>query len=170
MANSRWEGDVYVAGNLTARTLDIPAGTVGNADVSASADIDASKMEHRHVHTWSQESTTAAAAGEYMMAGIRGSTGTLLSFEVGAYTAASSGGADDRSATFDLEDSSGTSVLSSAVTIDKTTTAKTLTAATISTSSVSDGDTLFLTVATGGATGDLPEGLYAVLTWNEDPS
>ena len=64
MAITRVESDVYVAGNLRAQTLSIPALTVVNADVSASADVAASKLEQHKRVVYSQDSTTGATDGE----------------------------------------------------------------------------------------------------------
>lgn len=91
---------------------------------------------------------------------VRGSSGTIKSFEAGSITAET--GAN--SATVDLK-KNGTTCLSSVITLDSSNTAYVPEAGTLSVTSVSDGDVL--TVVVTDSSSDLT-GLFASLSIDED--
>lgn len=166
MTTSRHEGDLYVNGNLRSATLSIPAGTVNNADIAADADIAASKIEHQHIDTYSQDATTAVADETKAIHVVYGATGTLINFEAGVVTIATGAGA----VTVDLQlgNSTGTaSVLSAPITLDTGNTAYVVEAGTISATAVVDGDVLSVVVDETAGGGSVGAGLFATLTMRE---
>ena len=80
------DGDLYVRGSIVCTTLGIPAGTVDNSDVNASAAIAASKLEHHHTVTSAIESTTSNSTQRWPVHIVHGTSGKLISFEAGQVT------------------------------------------------------------------------------------
>ncbi|MDD4890973.1 MAG: hypothetical protein PHU85_13715 [Phycisphaerae bacterium] len=162
---SKITGDQYVAGNLSCQTLTVPAGTLTNAGVNASADINASKLEHQHQICVSQKSTASASDERWPAHVVYGTSGTLLHFEAGSITAA----AGNDTCAVDLL-KNGTSVLSAAISLTSSHTARQLVSATISTTTLSDGDVLEVDINATHGTGTLAAGVFANLVLTEKAS
>lgn len=161
---TRIEGDVHVAGALSSNTMNIPAGTVVNADVSASAAIAATKLQHQHQPNYSQETGTNVAAEEYIIHTVYGATGTIVAFEAGIVTIPSG----DRTAVVDLH-KNGATVLSAPITLDSGNTTLIVEGGTISSAALVDGDVLEVVVTLGGSSGTNPQGLFVSSIIREDP-
>lgn len=164
----RFDEDIHINGHLSVESVTLPDGSITDDEVSVGAEIASTKLVHRHKSTYSDSSATTAAAQTRCMVGMW-HDGYLHAFEVGVHTLMSAGGGDDRTVTFDLQDSTGASVLLAPVTINKTKSAKTLYSGTIVTETLEDGDTLWLVVTVGGSTGTQATGLFAVVTYDENP-
>lgn len=167
---SRLDSNLHVAGNLSAETMDIPSGSIINADVAATAAIGAEKLVHRFPVRYSQnQSAVVADAIEGIH--IAAAAGTIASIEVACTSSAPVG---DSTVTVDLEKSTGggafASVLSSAITLDNANTVRVLEAGTVSSPAYADGDILRINVNATVGTGTLPTGLVATVTLQENPS
>jgi len=159
-------GDVYINGNLQAKTQTYPATSIANADIAAAAAIAASKLEHRHNIMYSQESDTQVPSdATYPIFNCYGATGTTVAFEAGSVTPCTV----TRTVTVDLL-KNGVSVLAAAIVLDVGNAARTPEAAVVDTSAIADGDLLEIDIAKAGAAGDYAKGLYCTVVINEDAS
>lgn len=114
--------DVNITGTLTPRSINLPSGCVVDDDVSASADISASKLEHQYQRVSVLcDHATSAAAKRQQIHRVYGATGTILEFGVAASVAATSTGA----AVINLY-KNGSTILSATITLDSATAAFTL--------------------------------------------
>lgn len=161
---NRIEGDTYVAGTLTAQSLQPSAGSVVNATVSVSAAIVATKLQQQRVVVYSQDSTTDATVERKVIHIVNGATATLVSFKAGSTAIASGGG----NAVVDLL-KNGSSILSSAITLDNTNTARVLEEASgYSSTSLVAGDVLEFKLTSAAST--KPTGVFCQLVITEDPA
>lgn len=160
---SRHEGSLHVTGTLSAATLAIPNGTITDSDVNAAAAVAATKLEHQHHATYAQAGNSADETK--VIHTVWGSTCTLVGFEAGSVTPHA--GADV--CTIDLQ-KDGVSVLAAPITLDNANAAYTPEAATINTTAGADGDvyTVVQNFTTGAGTP--ATGVYATLTFREDPA
>lgn len=156
-------GDVFIAGNLSARTMSIPADTIDDADIKAAADIAATKLEHQHQKGYAQESDTAAAAEDRVVHAVYGTAGTVVAFEVGVVVAC----IGDATITVDLH-KNGASILTAAVVLDSGDAAYALVAGTIDTAALVDGDVLEVVITVNAGTGTLGKGVFASVIIRED--
>lgn len=147
-----------------------PSGSIGNSHFSSESTerLSADKAVHEHKFHYAQAPGVNIAAATQLAAILR-AAGTIEAIEV-AITGAASG---DRTATVDLQKSTGggafATVLSSVVTINSSTVVRTPAAGVVSSNTLADGDILELIVATGGSSGTQPQGLIVTVTWRENP-
>jgi hypothetical protein len=133
MAISQCESDYLVPGTLTVGTsVNLPAGSLQNTDIEASAGIDASKLDH-------YETVAAFLAGQAASQTIQAfyapAAGTLRStFHAGSVTPCS--GAAEVEVDLQVD---GVSVLASVITLDSTNSARVAEQGTVQTASVSAG-------------------------------
>ena len=161
---TRMGEDLFVAGNINSRTLTIPAGSVLNAGVGAAAAIAATKLIQQHIKHVSQESGTAVPDEEFCIHVVYGATGTAVAFEAGAVVV-SVGAA---TVSVDLH-KNGTTILSSAITLNSNQTAYETVTATIGTNSLVDGDVLEVLINGTVGGGTLAKGVFASLVLRELP-
>lgn len=166
---SRHQGDLFVAGNLQAQSMTIPAGSVGDDQVPAGAGIAATKVVHQFPLRYSQADGSDVAAATVLIHTVYGSTASIVAIETVVATAATG----DAEATVDLQKGNASTafatVLNSAITIDSSIAARTPAAGTVSSASLADGDTLQVVVTAAAGTGTLPQGLVVTVTLQEDP-
>lgn len=158
MAQSRIDGDFHVNGVLTAKTLDVPASTIVDADVSSAADIGQSKLEHQFEANYGQSGTAASATIPIGI--IYGASGTMLDIRA-ASIAACVGAA---TVTVDLK-KNGTSMLSAVITLDNANTARVAEAGTLTTTTLANGDFLELVIVATAGGGTLATGLCVNVRW-----
>jgi hypothetical protein len=167
MAMIVFPDDVHVVGTLSSKLFNPPSGSIDNDAIEEAAEIDATKVVHRHFAK-AQQATTVVAATDYLH--IARAAGTLIALEAMVGTVATGA---DRTITIDLQKSTGAgafaTVLSSTLVLDNTNVARTLEAATINTTAYVDGDIFKLTVAVAGAAGAQAADLLIVLTYEESP-
>jgi len=159
---SRHEGDLHVTGNVSCGTLDYPALSLVNADVSASAAIAYTKLGHKHNKTYAQAGNSVDETKVIHV--VHGATCTLLNFECGVVTAFVGD-----SCTIDLK-KNGTTVLSAVVTLDDGDAAYAKVAGTISTAGGVDGDVYTVVQDFTTAAGTPATGVWASLALVEDAS
>ena len=159
------DGDVYIAGALTARRFNPPAGSITNASVIAGAGLAASKVEGNHVVTAALSNhATVIAAGRQYLHYVSGTTGDIITFGVLASVAA----VGDSTATFDLY-KNGSSILTGTFNLDSGDAAGTLVTGTVSSAGLVATDKLEVVVTVSAGTGTLPKGVAAYLKVWEDP-
>lgn len=169
---SRMDGDVYVTGNLSSKTMSIPSGTVDNDDVAAGAAIATSKMLHRIVIPYWQADGADIAAAIVPVYTCRVATAEIIAIEV-AVVDAPSGGNEGFTVDLHIADEGAptpASVLDAVVTYDDDQTDCEVLAGTISSADLVAGDSLLIVVAILGATGAKGQGLIVTLTIDESAS
>ena len=156
----RFDSDLHVAGSITCEELDIPAGSLVDADVAAGAAISATKLMHQHSPNYSQPNTTATSETRILHT-VYGATGTITAFKAGSIVL-NIGAA---TVTVDLR-KNGTTVLTGVITLDTANTAYTPEAATILSASVVAGDVLSVVITATAGGGTLATGFYcyAIIT------
>lgn len=166
MPFSTINSDVYVAGTLSAQTTALSAGAVADTQVSATAAIQATKLQQQHQPCYSQEGTANAAVERKVMHVVRGATATLVEFAVGAVTAATG----NATATIDLK-KNGSTVLTGTISLTSATAAyATAQPGGYTSTSLVAGDVLECHVtAVNAGSGALAKGLFARLTLRETP-
>ena len=170
MPTSKIESDVFVDGNLRAKTLSIPEGTVDDDAVKADAGVAATKLQHQHVLTYRQPNGSDVTAAIVPIFTVRGVSATVVEVEVVAPDAPDGG---DKKFTVDLKKASQASptpasVLQSVIDYDSTKANYEVVQGTIQTSALADGDTLLVDVAVSGTTGNQAQGLVVTITVRED--
>lgn len=171
MAQSTHNGDLFVAGNLGARTMSIPAGTISNDAVAAGAAIAATKLEHQFALYYQQAVGSNVAAATVGLHVCRGTTGEIVSVEAALIGQVPDG---NRTAVVDLKKSTGggafASVLAAAITLDSANTIRVAEAGTVSSADLVDGDILQIAVTLGGDADLHPQGLIVTVNLREDPA
>lgn len=147
----------------------LPSGAVGNNEIEASANIDASKLVcHRAVTNVFAAPTVEPAASTYVIVHIAQAAGTLIAFQgVNSGTLA---GSTSTGFGLNLFKSTGggafSTVLSSTLRFDSTNTVRVATSGTISSSTFSAGDIFAMTCTLSG-TSTAARGAAACMTWEE---
>lgn len=165
-AQSRFEGDCFFNGNLSARTFTLPAGTVSDPNVQPAAGIQASKLQQQHEPLVALcNYATAAFVVRLPLHCVFGATAEIQEFRVGCAVAAAPGS----SITIDLK-KNGSSILLAPITLDSTLGAYALRQPTgFSSANLVAGDVLEVAVLTvAGATP--PQGVFAQVIVREDPN
>jgi hypothetical protein len=131
--------------------------SIADSDISGTANISASKVQHQHRQVYSQPNTTSTTETRIIHV-VNGASATITSFSAGSIVA-NVGGA---TVTVDLK-KNGSSVLTSVITLNSSTVAYTPTLATLSTTTATTNDvfTIVITATVGGGT--LATGVYASL-------
>jgi hypothetical protein len=147
----------------------IPAGTIRNAEVSASAAIAATKLEHQFPIAIELFGPAVSVAALTKLAyAVRGATGTIVGFEAFISVVA-----DDASRTIDvdLQKSTGgaafATVCSASADFTNASTVRVPVAATLSSTSLVDGDLLQIVVTVAGGSGNQATGLHATIMLRE---
>ena len=145
------QGQIVPQGGIT-----LPSSCVSDAQVSAGASIDQSKLQHQHRAGVSQANGASATAQRQTVYIAQASTGaTVLTFNAGCITAPT--GADTCSV--DLQ-RNGTSLLGAAISLTSSTPARTPVGGTISIANLSQNDTLEIVITPAHSTGTLPQGVF----------
>ena len=87
MSVSKVNGQFHFLDLVLFRSIVLPAECIGNAEIEAAAGIVYSKLEHKFVKGYAQESATACADEARVIHVVHGTTETVLGFEVGAVVA-----------------------------------------------------------------------------------
>ena len=160
---TRLQGDVHVDGNLTMKTTALPAGTLTNAMVNASAGIKATKLQHQYEKSYSNESATEITAGEFVLHAVHGTTGEVLAFKGGSVVAAV--GTDDWK--LDIH-KNGTTILTTAITLNSSITAFEIVSGVVGTTALVSGDVLEAIISETAGGGTAPKGLFVEVVLKED--
>ena len=164
------EGNVHVAGTLSATAVSIPAGTVTNSAIQAAAGIEATKVVHQVPIVYTQPDGTAVVA-ETRGLRIARAPGTTVAVEA-VITGAIATGAD-RTVTIDVRKGAAgvayASILTATMSFNNADVLRTVKSATISTAAYSDNDSFIVVVTVAGAAGAQAQGLLVTITQREDP-
>lgn len=172
MAESVHQGAHRFVGETTFQsTVNLPASTISNSQVSAAAAIAASKVVHRVPLIYAQADGSDVASATQLLF-LASYDCTIVSVELRVTTAPTGG---DKQFTVDIQkdtDGGGSfaTILSSVITVDSSNVDDTLEAGTLSTTDLADGDALRVVVTASGSTGSQGQGLVVVVKLNEDPS
>jgi hypothetical protein len=165
-------GDLSVNGQISSKTIVLPAGTVNNTAVaagSAGAFIAATKLTHRVMLHHQVESTADGAAGTWI---VHATKGAATAISVTAMMVTKQTG--DKTITVDVKKSTGggaaESMLNSVITLSSASTNLTPATTTFSSTAIAAGDILEIVVAVTGSTGDQGKGLAVTLMIDEEPS
>lgn len=170
MARTDFDGNVNVNGQLNVvGAVTVPPGSFRNADISATAGIEATKLEHQFpVNSELFGPAVTVAALTKMLHTVRGVTGTVVGFE-GIISVV----ADDvsRTITLDLKKSSSggafASILSATIDFTNASVVRVPVAATFSSTALVDGDILQAVVTVAGSSGNQATGLHCTLMLRE---
>lgn len=160
---SRWEGDLYVNGNLQSLTQTYPPGSIDDSDVQAGAGIQVTKLEHIHLGKFAQPNTTATTETRTLHV-VRGATGTILAFRAGSIGPC----AGAATITVDLK-KNGSSVLTAVITLNSANTARVAVAGTIASAALVAGDWLEAVITATAGGGTLGTGFFCQVDVQEDP-
>jgi hypothetical protein len=161
MPTSTVQGDLYVNGNLTAKTQNIPSAAVTDAQIASGSNVDAYKLRHLHRKVHCQPSGTAAISESRVIHEAL-NTGILTDFRAGAVTVPI--GAD--TVTVDLK-KNGVSVLTAVITVTSGFTTRVSQAATIATPNYANGDVFEVVTVATHTSGTLPQELWCTANFNE---
>lgn len=165
LENATLRGTTVMTGPVT-----LPSGTVSASTIAAGANVETSKLVHRHSLNYNQASGASVATATVPVFIARGTTITIRAIEAAILVAA----AGAATVTVDLQKSTGggafASVLSSTIDFDSASVVRTVTAGTLSATSATDGDILQLVVTATAGGGTLPQGLIVTLTLDETPA
>ena len=159
----RIEENGLFRGVITFLNAMLNAGCVGDSQVASLAGIAASKLEHQHRPNYSQESDTTTADEAHVIHAVKGTAGTLKTFEIGQVVA-NIGAA---TVTVDLL-KNGVSVLVAAVELTAVEAAYAMKAGTIDTAAVAADDILEVSVVAVAGGGTIGKGVFALLDLFED--
>lgn len=154
--------NLNVRGTLKAGAFTIPNGAVGDDQVSASSPIDADKLQHRHHKSYGQSGTATAVTIPIHVAN---AAGTIVAFRAGSNVIA----IGDSTVTVALH-KNGSTLMSSALTLDNANTARVLEDGSLSSASYAADDFFSIVVTVSAGTGTLPTGLYVELIVDESPA
>lgn len=158
---NRIEGNLYVAGTLSAETMIVADNSVDDDSVEADAAIASTKLQHRHHAVFTQP--LSAAADETRVIYVAQAAGTLESFGAGSITLNISGS----TVTVDLK-KNGTTVLTGVVSLsDSGNTAYVLESGTIASAAYVAGDCFTIVVDATVGGGTLATGLFASAVFDE---
>lgn len=159
------EGALYVRGEISSTSLDIPAGTIVNADVAAAAAVATTKLRHRNQLLFADGSGTTAATGSRIIGIVEGTVGSIIEVRACAITANLSGA----TVAVDIH-KNGSTVLSGTIALNDTQADLAVVDGTssISSAALARGDVLevVLTATAGGGT--LALGVAVQVTIDED--
>lgn len=164
------QGDVYVQGNLSARTMKVPDGAVTNAAIAQGAGIEADKVVHQFPLHYGQpagQDVAAATAGLHI---VNGSSGQVVDVEAVALAVPAGGG---KAVSIDIKRSRNggafATILSAPIAINAASTVRVPIAANVASADLVAGDVLEAVVTTSGSTGTQAQGLLVTVTISEAP-
>lgn len=163
MAQTILPSDLYVSGNLAAKSFTPPSSSITDAAIVGSAGVQASKLQHQYEIIYNQASGVNAATETRTIHVVKGATATLLEFAAGAVTVLTG----NDTCTFDCK-KNGTTILSSVISLASTDTNRVIKTGTLSVTTAVAGDWFEVIVTATHNTGTLPQGIAARLTLRED--
>lgn len=161
---STLSGNVRVAGQLSADSLVVPAGTLTDNGVSATAAIGAAKLQQQYAPTLALcDHATSAAAVRKVIHAVYGATGTVIAFGAGSTVIATSTG----TCTVTLK-KNGSAILTASIVLDTGNTVNVIEAAAgFSDTTLVAGDVLEVEI-TGVSGSAVPKGVFCRLVVRED--
>ena len=151
---TRFSGPVHFRDDVVfGKSAALPAGSITAAMIAAGAGLPAATLEHQHAETLAQQTDETARAEKRIIYSAYGATGTVVTFEAGCAVLCTS------TATIDVDLlKNGTSILSSAISLDSADTVYGPVTASVSTSAYVDGDVFEVVITPHGP--DTPDFEY----------
>jgi hypothetical protein len=172
LGHSTLASNLHVAGTLSAGSLRVPDSTITDDMVSATADIDADKVEHRHTLIYQQSPAAAVGAATiplWMCAA--GDGATIVSIKAAITDTVATGA--DRTVTITLQKAaqagSWATLAGTTITFNNTTTLLDVSGSAPSVPGLIQYDMLQLVVAVAGAAGNQAKGLLVRVEVDEMP-
>lgn len=160
MSLLRVPSDLHVEGQITAEAMIVPANAVTDASVSSTAAIQATKLFHQQLKSYSQPNTTATTETKVIhVARAGGSVAEFYAGSIGVCAGAAT-------ITIDLK-KNGTSILSAVITLNSSNTARVAVGASVSTPNYVAGDVFEIVATATAGGGTLGTGLFAQMTAQE---
>jgi hypothetical protein len=159
---TRIEGDLFVNGNISGRTMSVAASAISDAQVAGSANIAATKLQHQHRPGYSQPNTTATTVTQAIFRCF-GLTGAVVGFHAGSIGI----NAGAATITVDLK-KNGASILTGVITLNSANVARVAVAGVISGGTLAAGDLLEVVVTATAGGGTIGTGFFCFATVNED--
>lgn len=164
--------DLHVDGMLSAKYFSAPASSIADSQVSASAAIQATKLQQQVRPYYFQDPASAIVAATVPLWIVRGATGLLIDLKASIVGTIATGA--DRTVTVDLHKSTGAAafatVLGGTIGFTNASTLRVVSSASFSATSLVVGDLLQLVITVAGAAGNQAKGLLIELTGREDAS
>lgn len=154
---ARFDEDVLITKTLAPARLTAPIGCIPDNAVPAGANINATKLMHRHEPVYTQQSGANVASERRFFYMARGSAETIQQIQVAVKQAITG----NSTVTVDIL-KNGVSILSAVTTINNTLAAFANLAAAVTTSGMVQGDCLEVNVVATAGTGTLPQGLVVL--------
>lgn len=154
--------DVLIS-NSVFRNCTLPAGSVGDREMEAGADVDPTKLRHRRILTVGQKNGAANVAQREGLSVLHGSTGTLVACYARNITAA--GGGDSTTVQIKVN---GSNVLSSALVLDAAAATATQSTVSFTATAMTAGAVIDVDITVSGATPG--QGVSVTLVFDEDPT
>ncbi len=166
MAADTIQNDLVVLGQLSSKTIVLPAGSVTDANVSiATPAVQATKLQHQYEEHYAQSSLVTVAADQFVFHVVRGTTAQPLDFKSGCVTPCTG----NATITVDLW-RNGVTVLTATISLSSAQAAYALVAAAgFSVTSWNAGDVIEAKITTAVGTGVLGKGVFCNLHLREDP-
>ncbi len=162
------QGDLLATGNVAGKTLTIPNGSVGPAQIAAGAPgsyIPSGTMRQKFRRLFSQDSTAVAATETKTIHLVVGQTATLIGLLAGLISPCIGAA----TVTVDLK-VSGVSLLTAPITLNNTQIARQTVTAVIATAALTVGQVVEVVITATASTGTLGDGLFVCATIDEDPA
>lgn len=164
-------GNSHVAGHFSCQSMTIPALTITDSMISASAAISADKLVHRHVVTHMQKNGTAVIAETvpiYICTAVNGAVVQSISVVITGAV-----GTDDRVVTIDLkktgEGDTPATILTATFNADATTTLYEVLTGTLDDGTLVETESLLLYITVSGASGTQAQGIIVQVAIDEQP-
>ena len=172
LGHSTLASNLHVSGTLSAGALRVPDGTVTDDMVSATADIDADKLEHRHTLIYQQSPAAAIGAATIPLWMCTASDGASIVAIKAAITDTVATGAD-RTVTVTLQKASSggswSTLAGTTITFNNSTTLLDVSGSAASVPALAEYDMLQLVVAVAGSAGAQAKGLLVRVEVDEMP-
>lgn len=172
LGHSTLASNIHVSGTLSAGSLRVPYSTITDDMVSATADIDADKMQHRHVIIYQQSPAAAVGAATIPLWVTNASNGAVINSMKAVITDTIATGAD-RTVTLTLQKAasggSWATLAGTTVTFNNASVLLDIDGSSPSSPNLADQDMVQLIVAVAGAAGNQAKGLLVRVEIDEMP-
>jgi hypothetical protein len=165
----RIDEDLYINGNLSAKSMSIPASGVGDAQVAAGANLSASKLQHRDRFVFGQSGAAASATAPIRVAvattplsSTDTPTARVVSVRAGSITPCTG----NATITVDVQ-KGGASMLTGVITLDASNSARVAEEGVLADGDLETGDWVDLVVVATVGTGALGTGLLVEVEIDE---
>lgn len=169
MGQSIHDGDLRVNGAFSAKSINYPAESIGDADIEQDAAIQATKVIHQHAIHYDQAAGADIVAQTRIVHTFRDDA-EIIAVDVVLSTAPTGG---NKQLTVDAklgnQSTAFASILTGVITVDSSKANREVVAGVVNTTAAVAGDTLEIVVAVSGSTGSQGQGLSVTVWIREAP-